>query len=467
VSSKLNDQTSNYEICYLRGKGLGGSSLSETFIADNEDLLKHEVSFDERYHGSSGPVKRTIPRSIADQEFLWMESCKAHGLDYNSDTTKGENRGIALHTKTVDERSVRVSAASAYYEHNQERPNLQVIFDAYATRIMTSTAEDGKITATGVEYLLGGTTQVIQATKEVIICCGAFKTPQILELSGIGDPRTGYRSYESLDDPTFAKEQEENLYGAVTVQRSLVVLLISKTNGTGSLTSAAIPSIAAFLSLKDFDDDGTISKTIELERSFHSKNPTLEIQRQWALNENVPFLELSAVDVFRPGTVTAPEPGATYQTFAAILLHSFDRGSVHIKSTDPTAPPAIDLNIINNETDIQIFVKAYKLLRMINNTEPFKGSVEDEISPGETIITDDQIIDYVKKTVSTSFHPIGTASMLPRELGGCVDHELKVYGTRNLRVVDASIISVHISAHLQSTLYAFAEKAADIIIGCK
>ncbi|KAG6805639.1 hypothetical protein H0H93_004368, partial [Arthromyces matolae] len=135
------------------------------------------------------------------------------------------------------------------------------------------------------------------------------------------------------------------------------------------------PAAAAFLSFKDFDDDGSIAKFIEnLSLPDH---PTFKVQKEWVKNENIPFLEFNTFDMFIPGTVAAPEPEARYQTSGLILMHSFTRGSVHITSKDASAPPGIDLNIVD-ETDLKIFVKAYKILRDIHNTEPFKTYIEGE-----------------------------------------------------------------------------------------
>ena len=132
-------------------------------------------------------------------------------------------------------------------------------------------------------------------------------------------------------------------------------------------------------------------------------------------------------------------PGHRYQTSGIILMHSFDRGSVHIKSKDPAVLPDIDPNILNNETDIKILVKAYKILRAIHGREPLKNYIDYEVLPGKTINTNEALVEYIKKSVFMAFHPIGTASMLPLEDGGCVDTQLKVYGTTNLRVVSFAV----------------------------
>ncbi|KAG6844457.1 hypothetical protein H0H93_016494, partial [Arthromyces matolae] len=178
----------------------------------------------------------------------------------------------------------------------------------------------------------------------------------VVDLPGVGNNlltltaklKPGHESAESLLDAEFAKKQEE----------------LFKKEGTGLFVSAGTPAAAAFLSFKDFDDDGSIAEFIEnLSLPDH---PTFKVQK-----------EFNTFDMFIPGTVAAPEPEARYQTSGLILMHSFTRGSVHITSKDASVPPAIDLNIVD-ETDLKIFVKAYKILRDIHNTEPFKTYIEGE-----------------------------------------------------------------------------------------
>ena len=148
---------------------------------------------------------------------------------------------------------------------------------------------------------------------------------------------------------------------------------------------------------------------------------------------------------------------------------------MHINSSDIMKPPTIDPRMISNNLDLEMIVQAIKFARKLVATEPLASVVKDEVIPGPNTESDEEIKVFVRNTVQTVFHPIGTAAMLPREEMGVVDANLKVYGTRNLRVVcisylvmyspdntnpqvDASIIPIQISAHTQSTVYALAEK---------
>ncbi|TFK43894.1 4-nitrobenzyl alcohol dehydrogenase-like protein [Crucibulum laeve] len=297
----------------------------------------------------------------------------------------GDNLGawpcsLAIHPKTAN----RISSATAYYEPNKNKDNLVVITGAHATRIIFSSIQSGEAVAESVEYSKNGSIYTISAKKEVILAAGAFQTPQVLELSGIGD-----------------------------------TALLAKH---GVSTVIDLPSVGQ------------------------------NYREQFLL----PFFSPTRARM-------TPEPGKNYTSFGCAVVHPYARGSIHIKSSDPLAPPEINLSVFDNPVDLAIMVAAVKYTRKLVATEVFKPVVAQEVVPGPSVQTDEEIEEYVRNAVGTTFHPVGTAAMLPRELGGVVDAQLKVYGTRNVRVVDASIIPVQISAHPLATVYAVAEKAADII----
>jgi hypothetical protein len=147
------------------------------------------------------------------------------------------------------------------------------------------------------------------------------------------------------------------------------------------------------------------------------------------------------------------------------LLMPFSRGNVHIGSADPLAYPLINPNYFLIDFDLDVQVAIAKWTRKFWTTEPV-GSIVTEVFPGAAVpqdATDEEWGTYVKSAFGANSHPLGTAAMMSKELGGVVDSKLKVYGTSNVRVVDASVMPFQVSGHLTSTLYAISEKAADII----
>ncbi|KAJ6524835.1 GMC oxidoreductase [Mycena capillaripes] len=459
-----------------RGKAIGGTSMSEMFAPSPEEIQKYQVKFNPNAHGTDGPITRTLPTWISDFEAPFVKGIASLGVPHNSDSFSGENAGYWSSNRSIDSQATRSSSASAYYEPNKSKPNLVVITGAQATCILFHSQKhtSGNIVASGAKYPKDGQLHTILANSEVLLCAGAFQTPQLLELSGVGDGKllrdqgikvlldlpgvgnnlqdhfwcpyvteTGskYESVEVLKNPARAAE-EWKLY-----ESSRCGILAGTTSTT-----------YAFLPKNYFTENFDFSRAAALPNS-----PQLNIQKEWLMNDKVPFLEMAIFPGFLPVPGHPAEAGKSYCSFLLVLAHAFARGSVHINSSDPLTPPTIDPSALDNEVDIDVLMQAIKFPRKVAATESMKKVVTKEILPGSAVQTDEEIKDFIRKTISTIYHPIGTASMLPKDEGGVVDPSLRVYGTSNLRVIDASIIPIHVSAHVQATVYAVAEKGADII----
>lgn len=158
-----------------------------------------------------------------------------------------------------------------------------------------------------------------------------------------------------------------------------------------------------------------------------------------------------------------PLYGKGFTTVFAALMHPLARGSVHIGSSDPVAKPLYDPAYASNSYDLKALVELAKYVRKIATTAPFSDIWVDEYEPGLQVDTDAEWEDFVKNNVNPFYHPVGTCAMLPKADGGVVDSKLVVYGTTNLRVVDASVIPILVSAHPQTGIYGIAERAAEII----
>lgn len=148
-----------------------------------------------------------------------------------------------------------------------------------------------------------------------------------------------------------------------------------------------------------------------------------------------------------------------------ILLHPLSRGSVQLSSTDPFDDPLVDPRYLSHPSDGQLLVETVKYNRKVIATEALQRTGAMETYPGIQITTDEAILESLRPNITTVWHPAGTLAMMPRELGGVVDSELKVYGVENLRVVDASIMPILPAAHMQGTVYAMAEKVCSIYRG--
>lgn len=149
--------------------------------------------------------------------------------------------------------------------------------------------------------------------------------------------------------------------------------------------------------------------------------------------------------------------------FSFSIQHPFSRGFVEAASADAFAAPRVDLRTASNPVDVELYVAALRWGRRVVATPAIQRLAPAELQPGSAVDADADIRKYVRGAMSTMFHPAGTCAMQPRALGGVVDARLRVHGVANLRVVDASIMPLIVAAHLQTTVYAIAEKAADMI----
>ncbi|KAJ7860375.1 GMC oxidoreductase [Mycena olivaceomarginata] len=445
---------------------------SETFSPSEEDKSKFKVDFNPSAHGTSGPLQRTLPKWISDIVEPYTKGMTSLGVPRNSDSFSGSNGGIWLSNQAVDSNSERSSSASAYYEPVKANPNLVVLTGVHATRVIfnPSLETSGNLVASGVEYSKGGELHTVSATKEVLLCAGSFKTPQLLELSGIGDKNIldayGINSSDLFPEDHFWVPfiaETDPKYESVEVlgdpARAAAEWKVYEESKTGILSGTCATEYA-FLPKDHFIADSSAV----LEQTAHSLRPSLDkLHRAWLGGNDIPFLELGLFPGFLPMVEKTPETGKSYYSLFLALTHPFSSGTVHVTSSDPLAQPAIDHKIIDNGLDVGLLVHAVKFARKLAATPTLSTAITREVVPGPAVQTDAEIEDFVRGAVDTVYHPIGTAAMLPRSDGGVVDSSLKVYGTSNLRVIDASIIPIQLSAHPQATVYAIAEKAADII----
>jgi choline dehydrogenase-like flavoprotein len=217
-------------------------------------------------------------------------------------------------------------------------------------------------------------------------------------------------------------------------------------------------------------DDSTKLRELA-EQSTNMSNP-VDLAKLTLLTDDelgAPDLEIIFSDGYI-GTRGYPANGTTghgkqYVTILAGMMHPFARGTVHINGSDPATKPLIDPRYISTPYDLEAAIQAAKFTRKIANTKPYTDVWVKEFDPGSATETDEQWEKYVRDNIFTFYHPLGTCAMLPKEDGGVVDSQLRVYGVEGLRVVDASVIPMIVSAHIQTAVYGIAERAAEMIAG--
>ncbi|KAJ7083066.1 alcohol oxidase [Mycena belliarum] len=447
---------------------------------------------DHRLVGFGGPINSSYNEIYMDPVSPYVQTLNRLGIKTNANPDNGTTAGIVNTRLAIDRREGVRSYATQYYCRLAKHTNLHVLTGARANRISLShsgllaTAER-MVTASGVEFSANSRTYFAHAAREVILSAGSIQTPQILELSGIGNATLlkALNIHNHVDLPQVGENHQDHLFAGVQYElkprvRTFDILRNNVTfaaeqaakynqNRTGFL--AAVDSTLGFLPFQLYLNSTQIKSTLDRFDSVtrHTPKDSLEhvqhaIQRSWIRDGNVPQVE---VILFTSGQF-APAPNTSYITILTGGLHPLARGSVHIKTKLPSEPPVIDPQYLTNNFDVSTILDALKVVLQLERLKPLSDIIQSRNIPAPQLHTDAELIQFIRNSSQTSSHPLGTAAMAPRELGGVVDSTLKVYGTTNLRVVDASIIPLHIGAHIQSTVYAIAEKAADMIkgIGC-
>ncbi|KAI0743800.1 GMC oxidoreductase [Daedaleopsis nitida] len=466
--------------------------------SDPEHAAKHALTEpNTNWHGTSGPLLKSYPLHFALGP-LQEKIVRAHenlGVPFNVEASNGNKTGYTQLFTCVDSATAtRTNSATAYYVPNAHRENLMVLTGAVASKITFKTGIS-PLQATGVEFIFGAEKHHVCVSKEVILSAGSFQSPQILELSGIGNREVlSQHGVETLVDLPAVGENLQVIPTISDVEHIHVPVLVEVNPQYETLDALRQPEVAArAMELYSKKQGPMIAVAAASSYSFIPASTFMSMRQieKWtngaqAVKEQAPaglqkqydtqiklFRHLASAEGevmpfpgFLPRIPMEPTPGTGYLTLVAAILHPLSRGSVHIASGDPLIAPAIDPSFLSRQEDLDVLLAITKFALKLTQTEPLSGAVRKLCSPTPDVAaSDDALVRHIKENYGCVHHPVGTASMLPKEDGGVVDPELRVYGTLNVRVVDASILPLEIAAHPQATVYAIAEKAADIIRG--
>jgi 4-pyridoxate dehydrogenase len=398
------------------------------------------------YRGGDGPL--TTERSRYQDPLIEALAAAgaAAGHPVTEDYNGAQQEGFGTPQMTIRD-GRRCSAAVAYLRPALERPNLKVEVNALVARVVLD-----RTRATGVEYLHEGEKQVVHAEREVILAGGVINSPQLLMLSGIGDPVAlrvqGIAPRVSL--PGVGRNLQDHIAVAVTFRRKepgplhrkmradRIVREIAKARLRGRGIAASQPhGVMAFL------------KTA-------SDLPMPDIQ---LLCSAAP---LTAAPYFRPFVAPYDDSFAC----RAVLLRPESRGQITLTSRDPKQAPRIRQNFLARENDWMTLRAGVQLARDIGRQTPLAPFVASEIGPGPGCRTDAEVDAYIRATAITVHHPLGTCRMgTDKDPDAVVDGECKVRGVDGLRVVDASVMPDLVGGNINAPVIMIAEKAADLIRG--
>ena len=444
-------------------------------------------------HGTSGPVRTSFNDfRLPIEDDVVKAADQATGFTKKPlDPWSGDHIGfyntLGAVARTGPDKGKRSYAARGYFEPNAHRPNLRVITESLVCRVLL---DDAKTTATGVEFQQqDGTRHTVTAKREVIVTGGAINSPQILELSGIGDPdvlrAAGVECLVPL--PSVGTNYQDHVASATVyhlapghmsgdaiftpeVMAAAQKQLIEEQGGP--LT--AVQSVQGFFPVSMFLEDGEMDEIIA---SIDSTMPTTtDFQRkQWdqvkhhirdTKSANMQLVLLAGtIDMVNgyadQSLLMTPLPADAPNgiTLAICLQYPVSRGSIHIKSADPREHPEVNPNYLSHPADVIVLAAGVKFLEKMISSPALQDKVGKRIGPPvPSLETIDQRRAAVAEYCMGEYHSCGTCAM-----GDTVDSRLRVKGLKNLRVADASVFPNNVSGNIVSTVYAIAEKASDMI----
>jgi choline dehydrogenase len=398
-----------------------------------------------KYHGGSGPL-HVVPidtRKLLHEPL--MKTAPLTGYPISEDISAELPEGFSKGEVTIDKRGRRASTSRAYLHPAMHRPNLTVETGALTTRVLI---EHGR--AVGVEYSKDGQLRQVRAEREVILSGGAYNSPQLLMLSGIGP----------------ADELREHGINALVDLPGVGRNLSEHPN---VMMQFAAKSPVTFL--RELRYDRAIVSAIQWALFGNGPFAT-QINSCNIVIRTAPELEMPDIQIMcNPVRMDAALwfPGVTkvldhHFQVGVVVLHPLSRGSVKLRSASPLDPPKIHLNIMNDPAEYEIMRRGIREARRIYRTGAQGELTGEELTPGSRVETDAELDAFIRSSCAVTQHPVGTCSM-GIGTAAVVSPELKVIGVEGLRVADASVMPTVPGGNTNAAAIMVGEKAADLILG--
>jgi choline dehydrogenase len=418
-----------------------------------DDLLPYfkrpehfEVESDNPYHGNDGELNVTNVAMKYPISEAYMQAAESIGIERINDINTETPQGISYMQVTM-KNGRRWSSADAFLSPEvRKRPNLTIILKAAAKRVLLNGQR-----AAAVEYEdRKGQVHQVHARREVVLSAGAYNSPPLLEMSGIGrrDVLEALGVAVQHELPGVGENLQDHLQ--LWVQHGVKTKQVLSEDGK-------FPRVVLNVLRYLFTKTGPLA--------FPAANVGAFISSEAG---GRPIFQLH----FTPGSggmdengkmVGTPEPGVNS---TVCVIRPTSRGSVHATTLNPQDAPKIQHNYLSTKRDRELSIEGFKLQRRIYDAAPFSEHATDELLPGPSVQTDEEILEFWRSDSMSTYHPVGTAKMGPADdPEAVVDSQLRVHGIEGLRVVDASVFPLIPSGNTHAPVVAVAERAADLILG--
>lgn len=444
----LGGGTSVNAMCYVRGQkrdfddwqqavnGEGDWSYESMWRAFIEQ--ERNDSFHNEHHGITGTLAVQLPQGINELNRYCLKAFQEYGLPYNPDYNGASQIGVSPVQSNVENKR-RCSAVEAHLRRHLDSGRVTLLTDTTVVRVII---EDRR--AVGVEALTRNDHVEIQA-KHVVLSAGAVHSPKILMHSGIG-PKAHLQKFgikTRVDLPGVG----ENLHDHPIVPLSAYV-----KDGLGYQNAAqgfgTLKAGVRYILTKDGPASGNGIETVSYWDPLNFQGePTVQCY-------HVPIISQDGL---------SPTGSRAGITFELVVLQPKSRGWVRLADDDPTSMPQINPNFIGHEYDLKVAVKSVKAMREVMEQESLAHVIEEEVSPGQEVRTDEQIGEWVKRVATTMWHPVGTCRMGYDE-GAVVDAHLRVKGVDRLHVIDASVMPNITSGNTNAPTQALALHASKMFV---
>lgn len=397
--------------------------------------------------GKNGPIRITDraarePDTISD---AWIAACKSAGIQETPDYNAVSYEGVRYLEQTAY-KGRRWSTAVGYLKEARKRSNLVIRTHARVHRVLL----EGK-RCTGVEYMWEGQLRVSKARAEVVLCAGAIQSPQLLELSGIGQQdrlaSLGIQVHQHL--PAVGENMSDHLQVRCTYKTRIPETINDLMNSPWHKLRAGFSYM--------FQRKGLLAGTSSTAHAI-----TRSSSRVMHPDVMIRIYHISGADRYSRSKIAGMDPFSGFSV-GGFMLYPNSRGSIHCASADPNAAPAIQPNYLEDPRDAQTTVDMLRLIRAVADQPAMRDVVIEENRPGPQTTTDEALLDYAKEIGQTAWHTVGTCRMgRPEE--SVVDSQLRVHGIEGLRVADASVMPTIASSNTNAPSIMIGERAADMLL---